>query len=278
MLVTLYKRLGIKNLNILVNSLGDEACRKAYKEQLLSFLKPYFEYLSPESQKRFTKNPLRILDSKDKKEQALLEKAPTILNCLSSKSAKRFSSLTKLLESRGLPFTRAPKLVRGLDYYNETVFEVTSDVLGAQNTIGAGGRYNGLIEDLGGQDFPAIGFSTGIERILKTMDGQSCPFPSKKGPFAYFLPLGNEAKERALNMLYDLRHNSISAEITHEKKIQKGLKKAQDISATFAIVIGEEELQKGVAQIKTMETRKQEDIPFNQVMHFITEKWKANGL
>ena len=278
MTVNLYKRLGIKNLNVLVNTLGDDACRKTYKEQLLSFLKPHFENLSPESQKRFTKNPLRILDSKDEKEQALLERAPTILDCLSPKSESRFASLTKLLENRGIPYTLAPKLVRGLDYYNETVFEVTSNVLGAQNTIGAGGRYNGLIKALGGQDLPAIGFSTGIERILKTMEGQSCQFPAKKGPFAYFVPLASEAKERALNMLYALRHNAIPAEITNETKIQKGLKKAQDIAATFAIVIGEEELQKGVAQIKTMETRKQEEVPFDQLMHFISEKWKTNGL
>lgn len=278
MLITLYQRLGIKDLHVLVNTLGDQECRNEYKKRLLDFLKPHFERLSPESQKRFTKNPLRILDSKDEEEQKLLEEAPTILNCLSPKSASRFKALTKLLNSRNIPFTLSPNLVRGLDYYNETVFEVTSNVLGAQNTIGAGGRYNGLIGALGGQDLPAIGFSTGIERILKTMEGQTCSFPTKKGPFVYFVPLGEEAKEHSLNMLYALRHSSIPSEVGFEKKIQKGLKKAQDLSATFAIVIGEEELKKEVAQVKTMTTRKQEEIPLNTVIDFITEKWKTNGL
>ncbi|NGX50873.1 MAG: Histidine--tRNA ligase [Chlamydiae bacterium] len=272
LLYELYRRLGLKNLNVLINTLGDSSCRTRYKEALLTFLKPHFDSLSEESQIRFTKNPLRILDSKDPKERALLEKAPSILDFLSPESKSHFDALCALLKEQSLPFTIDSKLVRGLDYYNETVFEVTSDVLGAQNTIGAGGRYDGLLPAIGGPDLPCIGFSTGIERILHTMEGQKAPFPPKSGPFVTFIPLGETAKKVAFKLLYELRHCSIPSEMIQSKKIQKALQSAEKNLTTFAVIIGEEELSTRSAQVKMMKSRTTEEIALDSLVeHFKRE-------
>ncbi len=275
LLYELFRRLGLKNLNVLVNTLGDISCREKYQGALLSFLKPHFSALSPESQARFTKKPLRILDSKDEKERALLEKAPSILDFLSNESQKHFDTLCALLKNQNIPFKVTPHLVRGLEYYNHTVFEITSDVLGAQNTIGAGGRYDGLLPAVGGPDLPCIGFSTGIERILQTMEGQKIPFPEKPGPMVSLIPLGEEAKSRAHTLLYELRHSKISTVLIEAKKIQKALQQAAQINTSYAIIIGEEELKTNKGQIKTMKTREIEEIPLDSLVEFFRKK---NGL
>lgn len=275
LLYELFHRLGLKNLNVLVNSLGDTQCREEYQKALLEFLKPHFDTLSPENQMRFTKNPLRILDSKDDKEHALLKDAPSILDFLSDESQKHFDSLCRHLNSHRIPFQITPQLVRGLDYYNHTVFEITSDILGAQNTIGAGGRYDGLLPDIGGPNIPCIGLSVGIERILQTMEGQNIPFPEKPAPLVSFIPLGNEAKKIAQTLLYKLRHHKVSSVLIETKKIQKGLKQAEQTNTSYSVIIGEEELKEDIAQVKTMKTRETEKLPLNTIVEYFKEK---NGL
>jgi len=269
LLFELYRRLGLKNLQVLLNSLGDANCRAQYKEALLNFLKPHFDSLSEESQNRFSKNPLRILDSKDQKERALLEKAPSIINFLSPESKSHFDSLCALLSEQNIPYTLDPKLVRGLDYYNHTVFEITSDVLGAQNTIGAGGRYDGLLPAVGGPDLPCFGLSTGMERILLTMEGQKVPFPPKSGPFVTFIPLGN--------LLYELRHRCIPSDIISLNKIQKALQSAEKNQSYYAVIIGEDELSKKCAQVKTMKSRETKEIPLDALVEHFTKEF-SHGL
>ena len=278
MLYELYRRLGLQNLTVMVNTLGTSKCRTEYKKNLLAFLKPHFNKLTTESQNRFTKNPLRILDSKDPKEQALLESAPTILEFLDEESQQHFDTLCALLKQQNIPFAVTPKLVRGLDYYNRTVFEIASDVLGAQNTIGAGGRFDGLLATLGGPDLPSIGFSTGMERILQTMEGQQCNFPLLPAPFVYFVPMGDRAKTRCFSFLYNLRHQRIPSEMAQAKKIQKALQTAEQLNASFSIVIGDEELEKEVAQVKTMKTRETKEIPLDRLVESLAQEWKTHGL
>lgn len=273
MLLELYRRLGLKNLKVMLNSLGDSDTRQTYKTHLLDFLRPHFSSLSPESQARFEKNPLRILDSKDPNEQALLKDAPTILDALDEASEEHFQALCTLLKTHKIPYSITPQLVRGLDYYNQTVFEVTSDVLGAQNTIGAGGRYNGLTALLGGPDLPGIGFSTGMERILQTMEGQTLSFPPPPAPFVCFIPLGERAKKPCLEALYTLRHQQIPAELIHTKKIQKGLQSASDMQATYSVIIGEEELAQGIAQVKEMQSRESTQLEWKELLSFFSKKW-----
>ncbi|MCB1066869.1 MAG: histidine--tRNA ligase [Simkania sp.] len=269
MLFELYRRLGLKNLKVMLNSLGGLGTRQIYKEKLLDFLRPHFTSLSPESQIRFEKNPLRILDSKDPKEQALLKGAPTILDELDPDSRTHFEELCDLLKMQEIPFEIEPKLVRGLDYYNRTVFEITSDVLGAQNTIGAGGRYDGLSALLGGPDLPSIGFSTGMERILQTMDGQSAPFPPPPAPYICLIPLSDEAKTACIQTLYALRHNKVAAELLTTKKIQKTLQTASDLGAQFSIILGDDELEKGLVQVKNMTTRDSTQIRWEELISFL---------
>lgn len=268
LLYELYRRLGLKNLQVLINTLGDRPCREKYKDALLAYLKPHFDQLSEESQTRFTKNPLRILDSKDPKEKELLKTAPSILDFISLKSKTHFDTLCKLLKKQKIPFSITPHLVRGLDYYNHTVFEITSDVLGAQNTIGAGGRYDGLLPSVGGPDLPCIGFSTGLERILQTMNGQGIQFPEKVGPTVVLIPLGDQAKEKTFDLLYELRHLGISSEMITAKKIQKGLQHADHLKAKHVVIIGEQELKTNQVQVKTMESRETKEISLSGLIDY----------
>lgn len=273
LLFELYRRLGLTNLKVLINTLGDLPCRAKYKEALLAFLQPHFSTLSPESQARFTKNPLRILDSKDQKERALLEYAPSILDFLTPKSKDHFDEVCTLLSEQNIPFEVDSKLVRGLDYYNHTVFEITSNVLGAQNTIGAGGRYDGLLPAIGGPDLPCIGFSTGIERILQTMEGQNIPFPSKKGPYVTFITLGEASQKIAFKFLYELRHRKIPSDLIAGKKIQKALQSAGQNASSLVVIIGDEELAKNLVQVKNMDTRNLKEIAIDTLIEHLTKEF-----
>ena len=277
LLYELYRRLGLKNLRIIVNSLGDANCRAKHREALLNFLKPHFDSLSEESQIRFTKNPLRILDSKDPKEEALIGSAPSILDFLSSESRGHFEALCTLLKEQEIPFVIEPKLVRGLDYYNHTVFEITSDALGAQNAIGGGGRYDGLLPAMGGPDLPCIGFSTGMERILQTMEYQKAPFPQKGTPFVTLIPIGEAGKKVAFKFLYALRHRAIPTDMIVTKKLQKALQSAEKKNTSFVVIIGEDELTKQSAQVKAMQSRKTQEIPLDTLVKHFTREF-SHGL
>ena len=272
MLFELFRRLGLKNLKLKLSSLGNGETRRMYKEKLLAFLKPHFPSLSPESQTRFVKNPLRILDSKAPEERALLADAPNILDLLDTESHAHFHTLCHLLEEQEIPFTIDPKLVRGLDYYNQTVFEITSEVLGSQNSVGGGGRYNQLSERLGSESFPSIGFSAGIERILQTMDKQGVSFPSSPSPLVCFIPLGECAKKRCLSILYKMRHNRVAATINFAEKMQKALQKADEWGVRFCVIIGQKEESKGVAQVKNMRKHQTGEIPIEELAPFLLKQ------
>lgn len=272
-----YRRLGIKNLNVLINSVGDETSRQHYKQALKEFLIPHIKELSKDSQERFHKNPLRILDSKDTEDKKILTSAPQLKDFLTAECSAHFEQVCNLLSRLKITFTIDSHLVRGLDYYNKTVFEVTSSVLGAQNSIGAGGRYDGLIKQLGGQDLPSIGFATGLERILSTMQGQNIAFPSSKATFCYIFPLDESCIEKALELGCKLRHEGVSTEIDlRNKKIQKALQDATSAQIDYMIILGSEELSKGVFQIKNMKKRSTQEIPFNEVISFMKSQKESS--
>jgi histidyl-tRNA synthetase len=258
LLYNLYKNLGLKNLKVEINSIGDLPSRMEFNKALTTFLEAHFENLSKDSQTRLHKNPLRILDSKDPQDQRILEKAPTLLNFLNETSRAHFDRVLLLLERLSIPYVINPRLVRGLDYYNRTVFEILSSDLGAQNTIGGGGRYDDLSTALGGPHLPAFGFATGIERILLSMMKQQCPFPSSSSCHLYILPLGGKAMDYAFTLTSDLRKAHISVEMDFSsKKIQQGLQIASRIGAKWCLVIGEQEIESGQAVLKNMQTREQ---------------------
>ena len=190
------------------------------------------------------------------------------LRCHFNKLVVR-NELKRLLDSCRIPYRVNDRIVRGLDYYNKTVFEVTANVLGAQNALGGGGRYDGLIATFGGPDLPGVGFGTGIERILQTMIAQSVPLPKEPAPLVYWLPLGDEARRTCFTLATECRHRKIFAEIDLQaKKIQTGLQNATRLNAQICVIVGSEELAKGTAQIKHLESRRQEEIPLDQLIDY----------
>lgn len=275
---SLCQRLGIKNITVMLNSIGDLAARDAFRKALKDFLSPHLSKLSEDSKIRFEKNPLRILDSKDPEDQKLLVNAPLILDFLSPDDKKHFDSLCMCLDAIKIPYQINPKIVRGLDYYNRTVFEVVSYDLGSQNAIGGGGRYDGFTAVFGGPSMPGIGFAAGMERLLQTMWKQGAQFPLESVPFVFFIPLGEEAKEKAFSLTTELRRHLIPAEVDLEaKKIAQGLQRADKVKARFAIILGTDELQNGKVKIKDMEKREEEEIPLANILSALKHKWQKNG-
>jgi histidyl-tRNA synthetase len=265
-----YRRLGLKGLKVMINSVGDETSRTPYQEALRKYLEPHFEKLSADSQVRFTKNILRILDSKDEGDQAVLAKAPSILEFLSDEAKAHFEKVKRLLEIEKIPYVINHKLVRGLDYYNKTVFEVVSESLGAQNTLGGGGRFDGLLRSLGGPDLPAVGFGTGIERLLQTMVAQGVAFPPAPSPLIFFIPMGEAASDACFALLCRLRHNGIAAEMDLSgKKIQNGLQLAGVENARYSVVLGDRELETGEVELKEMATRAVQKISLSKLETFL---------
>ncbi len=275
LLCELYRRLGLKNLVVHLNSVGDEASRAAYREALTAFLKPHFEALSEDSKIRFTKNILRILDSKDVGDKKLLEGAPSLIDYLSEEATSHFKEVQKLLKMNGIAFVIDPKLVRGLDYYNKTVFEVMSQGLGAHNTIGAGGRYDGLLSTLGGPALPSVGFATGLERVLQTMEHEKVTFPAPSHPDLFFVPIGEKSLEVCFQKALELRHLGWRVEIDLSgKKIQHGLQLASTLNATYCVVLGEEELMKEQIEVKEMLTRTAQKIAWSDLETFLEKRTK----
>ena len=268
LLCELFHRLKLEDLRVCINTLGMPKCREAYKQALITFLKPRFGSLSSESQIRLLKNPLRILDSKDPKERILLKEAPSILDFLDEGSKAHFARLCELLTQGSIRFDICPHLVRGLDYYNQTVFEILSNDLGAQNALGAGGRYDGLLGRIGGADLPAIGFSVGMERLLQTMEVQRVCFPEKRGPAVALIVLGERAKNRGHALLYDLRHAGVSTSLIVPKTLAKGLSLANESNASYSLIIGEKELEKNQGQVKHLKTGEVQFFPLPTIVEF----------
>ena len=255
LLYTLYQRLGLKNLTLFINSIGNSESRQAFRHALKVYLAPHFSLLSPESQARLDVNPLRILDSKDPRDREIVAHAPSILDFLSDDERAHFEDLKHLLDLLHIPYKIDPLLVRGLDYYNKTVFEVTAGELGAQNSIGGGGRYDGLLQTLGGPDLPAIGFGTGIERILQTMVNQNVTLPQPEHPTLFLIALGEKAKAPCFKILHALRHQGIPSQMDFSnKKVGKILQYASQMGATYVVVVGDQELDSQEVELKEMAT------------------------
>jgi len=274
MLYELYQRLHLKDLLVIINSVGDPDSRTPYKQALQDYLMPHFDELSKESQFRIQKNPLRILDSKDEKDQKLLQKAPLIDTFFNEECRDHFADVQRLLKSLRIPFIVNPRLVRGLDYYNKTVFEITSGGLGSQNSIVGGGRYDGLMANLGGPNLPAIGFATGMERILQTMMNESCPFPAPPRPFVFFIPLGDKAKEFCFAAIAEIRHTGLPAEIDLTgKKMQHALQRADHLKVDYCAVIGDEEMDSGQIKLKDMFKREVMVVEMKNLLTTLQKLW-----
>jgi histidyl-tRNA synthetase len=255
LIMTVYKRLGLQKLTLFINSLGDAQTRERFKAALIQYLQPHLSSLSSESQARFQTNPLRILDSKDPRDREIVASAPSILDFLSAEESIHFEEVKHSLDILNISYQVNPLLVRGLDYYNRTVFEVVAGELGAQNSIGGGGRYDGMLKTLGGPDLPSIGCGTGLERILQTMINQKVTLPPAEAPMIYFIPLGEKAKSLCFELLHDIRQQGVPAQMELSgKKIGKAMQFADQLGSQYVAVIGDEEIKNLAVQLKEMET------------------------
>jgi len=264
LLYTLYNRLGLHNLKVNINSIGDSESRASFKTALKEYLNQFYDQLSEDSKVRFEKNPLRILDSKNPEDIKITAGAPSIYDHLNDECRAHFEAVKRLLNQLKIPYEVNSKLVRGLDYYNKTVFEITAGELGAQNSVGGGGRYDGLLKTLGGPDLPSIGFGTGIERIIQTMIGQQIALPEVPRPVLYIIPLGEEAKPTCFDLLHELRQMGIATEMDFTgKKLNKLMTYANQIKAKYVAVIGENELKAGTIELKEMESGAKIMAPLN---------------
>jgi len=255
MVFSLYEKLGLKNLKVFVNCLGDKEARQTFRTKLQSFLEPKLSQLSEESQRRFSTNPLRILDSKNENDIEIVKKAPSILDFLNADSKEHFGKVLKILDYLKIDYEVNPKLVRGLDYYNNTVFEITSGHLGAQNSIAGGGRYDGLMKSLGGPDLPTIGFATGIERVIQALLNQSHFVPERTKPSLYVIPLGEASLEPCFKLVRALRlEGTVCLLDISGKKLKSVMQQADNVEAEYVLVMGENELKEGKCELKEMKT------------------------
>lgn len=254
MAADLLNALGIK-AHLHINSLGDAESRLQYRDELVKYFERFDESLSEDSKIRLRVNPLRILDSKDEGDQKICENAPKLEYCLNAESKKFFDDVLELLTENGQEFYLNHQLVRGLDYYNHTVFEFKSSELGAQDTILAGGRYDGLVKQMGGQETPAVGWGAGIERLMLLTN-----FDAPQGESYMVIAGADELKSEALKIAQKLRADGHIVEIAKQTNIGKALKFADKRGASHAVIYGDAEAAKGIAQLKNLKTGEQKEI------------------
>lgn len=263
--------LGINDITLKLNSIGSSETRKNYRQALLKFLKPKYDQLSETSRNRFDSNPLRILDTKNKSEIELLKKAPKITEYLSKEDDLHFSEVKTYLNDLSIPFTLDANLVRGLDYYTRTTFEIASNTLGAQDAICGGGRYDKLVGSLGGKPSPAVGFAAGLERLLLAM-GNKNELANKKIKKIYLIGLGDKARSTMMKILNNIRSSGYYVEFDSLRRSLKAqLRESNKLGASITIIIGEQEMEEQCAQIKDLTSGNQESVPFDSIISYIED-------
>ena len=262
--------LGLKNLRLDINSVGNSDDRPRYRQALVDYLTPYKDELDPDSQERLTRNPLRILDSKDKRTQEIVAQAPTILNYLATDSRRHFEQVQQLLSDLGISYKINHCLVRGLDYYTHTAFEIISDDLGAQATVCGGGRYDGLVEELGGPKTPAVGWAIGLERLVLLL--QKLQEPPRPLLDFYVVSRGDAAEAQAVVLAQKLRKAGLSVELDLSgSAFKKQFTRADRSGAVACLILGDEEAQNQTVKLKWMASKEQQAIAIADLLEKIDE-------
>jgi histidyl-tRNA synthetase len=268
----LWRVLGLNGLRLEINTLGEAGERAAYRDELVRYLRDNADRLDEDSLRRLETNPLRVLDSKNPDMRAVIEGAPDILDHLGEESRAHFEGFRAGLDAAGIAYRVNPRLVRGLDYYNRTVFEWITDDLGAQGTVCAGGRYDTLVAQLGGRPTPAVGFAMGLERLVALLEAAGAP--AGEGPHAYLVAVGEEAQAAALPLAERLRDQAPGLRLTCHcggGSFKSQFKKADRSGARWAVVLGEGELARGVAGVKPLrEAGEQQEVPLDRLAGFLT--------
>jgi histidyl-tRNA synthetase len=263
----LLSELGIADgVTLELNTLGDPETREAWRTSLVDYFEGHKANLSEDSRARLQRNPLRILDSKDPKDRDICAGAPSVDEYLTVQASDFFAAVTAGIDAAGVPWKRNARLVRGLDYYRHTAFEFVTDRLGAQGTLIAGGRYDGLVEALGGPHTPAVGWAAGIERLAMMIEA-----PERDRPSVVIVPLGERAQTEAARVLAGLRREGVAADMAYRGNMKKRLSRANDAGAAYALIIGDDELDRGEAQLKDLSTGEQRAISLDLIADAIAQ-------
>ena len=258
----LLKKLGITDLEVKINSVGSKRSRTIYREKLVEHFQTHLDDMCDDCRDRINRNPLRLLDCKVDGHKDFYKAAPSIIDYLFEDERKHYEEVKKYLDIFGVKYTEDPTLVRGLDYYSSTVFEIVTNKLGSQGTVLGGGRYDNLLKELGDKDIPAVGFAAGVERIMMLLDD----YP-KNTPDVYIAWLGDTTIETAMNIAENLRKNDLKVHIDFSSKGMKShMKKADKLAVKYCVILGEDELNKGVVLLKNFETREQEEIKIEEIL------------
>lgn len=268
----LFQTLGIKDVTLHLNTLGSAASRAAYRQALIDYLTPMREQLSKDSQRRLDENPLRVLDSKEKEDKIAVENAPSILDYLDDESQAHFDAVRSMLETLNIPYVIDTNMVRGLDYYNHTIFEFITTVDKSELTICAGGRYDSLVEYFDGPETPGFGFALGLERLLLILDKQGIELPVEKEMDVYIAVLGQGANLKALELVQAIRNQGFSAERDYlGRKIKAQFKSADVFNAKTIITLGESEIEAGQVAVKNNKTREEVTVSFDEITNNFAE-------
>ena len=259
-----------------LNTLGDAESRAAYREALVAYFEQYKDQLSEDSRVRLEKNPLRILDSKDESDKKIVENAPAMIDFLNEDSRAFFETVKNGLKEMGIPFVVNPRLVRGLDYYRHTVFEFITDSLGAQGTVLGGGRYDGLVEELGGPKTAGIGFGAGIDRLSLLLQ-ETGKQPVEPRPIAV-IPVGEDTLLPIMRIAHELRQNGFIADMAYSGNMGKRMKKANKINACAAVIMGSDEHEKGVVTVRDLDTGDQSEVAFDELSAFMQKYKEKQGV
>lgn len=260
------EKLGISDLEVKINSVGSKESRTIYREKLIEHFSKHLDDMCDDCKDRINRNPLRLLDCKVDKDKDFYKSAPNIIDFLFEDERKHYEDVKKYLDVFGIKYTEDPTLVRGLDYYSSTVFEIVTNKLGSQGTVLGGGRYDNLLKELGDKDIPAVGFATGVERIMMLLREN---YP-KNNPDVYIAWLGENTSETALKIAESLRDNDIKVYIDYsEKGMKSHMKKADKLSVRYCIILGEDELNKGIVLLKDFSTREQKEVKIEEIVNQI---------
>lgn len=258
---SLFDTLGVKDLSLEINSIGCPTCRAEYHKALKEYFSSRKDELCNTCKSRLDRNPMRILDCKSPICHEIAEGAPVVIDYLCDECKEHFENVQKYLKAQNIEYTINPQIVRGLDYYTKTVFEFVSNAIGAQGTVCGGGRYDGLVEELGGQHTPSLGFAMGIERLMLLMEAQGCEFPEAEKPDLFIVALGEKATLKAVEIAKDMREEGFSALLDlNQRSVRAQMKYADKLGAKFNVVIGDNEVAAKTAKLKNMQTGEETEI------------------
>ena len=271
-MVKFYERIGLKGIKVRINSIGNKESREKYRDALINYFKPHLDDLCEDCQSRFEKNPLRILDCKVDSDKDYMKNAPKIIDYLDEVSKKHFENVLKYLDLMEIKYVIDNKLVRGLDYYTDTVFEVEAEIegFGSQNVIGGGGRYNNLVENMDGPSLPSVGFAFGVERIINALDAEDVKIISDNSLDCYVIPVTENEVENALMLVNNLRDNAFSVDMDYtNKKMNAKFKEADRYNAKFIVIIGEDEVKNNKLTIKDNLTKEEVKIERDNLIDYL---------